>query len=121
MTLSQLQELKEKGMNVKVAIKPLSVNECWQGRRFKTNAYKAYEKELLYRLPLAKMPQPPFKVEFEFGLSNIQSDYDNPVKPLQDILGKKYGFNDVHIHEATIKKVKVQKGSEYFIFKIDTV
>ena len=108
-------------MEVHLKIKVLSVNECWQGQRFKTPAYKAYEKELLYRLPKMDMPLPPYRITFEFGMSNIQSDYDNPVKPLQDILQKKYHFNDAHIFEAVIRKVKVSKGNEYFNVKIETI
>jgi Holliday junction resolvase RusA-like endonuclease len=108
-------------MNIRVSIKPVSVNDCWQGRRFKTSEYKAYEKELLYRLPQIEVPKAPYKITYEFGLSNILSDYDNPVKPLQDILQTKYGFNDVHIYEATIKKVKVKKGEEYFSVTIETL
>ena len=30
-----------------VNIKPLSVNQAWAGRRFKTPKYKAFEKEML--------------------------------------------------------------------------
>ena len=108
-------------MMVRMNVKPLSVNECWQGRRFKTDAYKAYEKELLLRLPAMKIPEPPYRIEFEFGLSNMQGDYDNPIKPLQDILSKKYGFNDAHIHEAQIKKVKVAKGQEYLSVTITQI
>jgi Holliday junction resolvase RusA-like endonuclease len=115
-----LFRIKVNDMRVRVNIKPLSVNDCWKGQRFKTNVYKSYEKELLYTLPSGKMPEPPYRISFEFGLSNIQSDYDNPVKPLQDILQKKYGFNDVHIQEAFIKKTKVEKGKEYFIFHIES-
>ena len=100
-------------------IKVLSVNEAFQGRRFKTPAYKNYEKELLLTLPKLEPPKPPFKIYFEFGFSNIMSDWDNPVKPLQDILQKKYGFNDKDIIEALVKKVKVKKGDEYFIIKMD--
>jgi Holliday junction resolvase RusA-like endonuclease len=108
-------------MRVRMNVKPLSVNDCWRGQRFKTDAYKSYEKELLFTLPSGKMPEPPYRISFEFGLSNVQSDYDNPVKPLQDILQKKYGFNDVHIQEAVIKKIKVEKGKEYFVFNIESV
>ena len=39
----------------KIEIRPLSVNACWQGRRFKTPEYKAYEEEMLLRLPKEKM------------------------------------------------------------------
>lgn len=102
-------------------VKPLSVNECWQGRRFKTDKYKAYEKELLYTLPALKIPPPPYRIEFEFGMSNVLSDWDNPVKPLQDILQKKYNFNDKDIFEAMVKKKKVSEGAWYFSVKITTL
>lgn len=103
---------------MKIYIKPLSVNQCWQGKRFKTPKYKGYEKELLLKLPNIKIPKPPFEVYYEFGFSSANSDLDNPIKPLQDILQKKYGFNDKAIFEMTAKRVKVTKGNEYLIFKI---
>lgn len=102
-------------------VKPLSVNECWMGRRFKTPAYKAYEKELLYTLPNITLPAPPYSIYFELGLSNLLSDWDNPIKPLQDILQKKYGFNDKDIHHAEVLKVKVPKGNEYFKVSIHNI
>ena len=36
--------------SLSIDIKPLSVNKCWQGRRYKTSEYKAYEEELLWIL-----------------------------------------------------------------------
>lgn len=104
-----------------IPIKPLSVNECWQGQRFKTPKYKAYEKHVLLSLPPLKLPSPPLKISFEFGLSSTLSDWDNPVKPLQDILQKKYGFDDKHIIRAEVDKIKVSKGKEYFKFKIESI
>ena len=104
-----------------IKIKPLSVNECWQGQRFKTPLYKAYEKELLYRLPALSLPAPPYMIYFEFGLSSSNSDWDNPIKPFQDILQKKYGFNDRHIDLGITRKVRVKKGEEYVRFKISTL
>lgn len=106
-------------MEIYKQIKPLSVNACWQGRRFKTSAYKAYEKELLYVLPQKKMPQPPFKLSCEFGFSTKAADIDNPIKILIDILQKKYKFNDKDIYEMVIKKRIVKKGQEYFRVKIE--
>jgi hypothetical protein len=103
----------------KIEVKPLSVNNCWQGKRFKTNEYKAYEKEMLYRLPKIKIPEPPYKVYYEFGFSSAASDLDNPVKPLQDILQKKYKFDDKNIHQMLAERVKVKKGEEYLIFEIE--
>lgn len=109
------------GSVILVAIKPLSVNAAWQGRRFKSPAYKAYEKELMYRLPPMKLPLPPYRFNFEFGFSNMQGDWDNPCKCLQDIMAKKYGFNDRDIHEATVRKVKVAKGGEYFRVTVESL
>ena len=103
---------------MRVKISPLSVNQCWQGQRFKTKKYLAYEKEVLLTLRPIKLPPPPYSVNYEFGMSNSLSDWDNPVKPLQDILQKKYGFNDRDIMEAHVKKIKVKKGEEYFAFSI---
>ena len=108
-------------MKVRCNIKPLSVNNAWQGKRFKTKEYKAYEQELLYILPSQKIPEPPYKISFEFGFSNVCSDWDNPVKPLQDVMQKKYGFNDRDIVEAFVRKIKVAKGQEYFIVTLDSI
>ena len=103
-----------------VSINPVSVNDCWKGRRFKTDKYKSYERELLLKLKPYKLPEPPYSVYYEFGLSSALSDWDNPVKPFQDILQKKYRFNDVDIQEAVVRKVKTVKGKEYVKFKIES-
>jgi Holliday junction resolvase RusA-like endonuclease len=103
---------------MRIDIKPISVNQCWRGRRFKTDKYKGYEKEMLFRLPKINIPEPPFKVYYEFGFSSANSDLDNPIKPLQDILQKFYNFNDKDIFEMVAKRVKVKKGNEYLIFEI---
>lgn len=106
---------------MKINIKPLSVNQAWQGKRFKTKLYYAFEQEFLLKLRPLKLPEPPYSVYYEFGLSNTLSDWDNPIKPTQDVLQKKYKFNDKDIFEAVIRKVKVDKGSEYILFEIKTL
>jgi len=106
-------------MQVKVDVKPLSVNECWQGKRFKTPKYKMYQNNLLLMLPKIKLPNAPYSVYYEFGFSSASSDLDNPIKPLQDILQKKYGFDDKLIYQMVAKRVKVKKGKEYIKFKIE--
>ena len=98
---------------IRINMKPMSVNRAWQGKRFKSDEYEAYEKEMLLRLPPGKFPNPPYKVSYEFGFSRKDSDYDNPIKPTQDILQKKYRFDDKEIYEAHIRKVLVKKGCEY--------
>lgn len=102
----------QESMDFTINIVPLSVNEAWQGRRYKTDRYKLYEKELLYRLPAKELPKPPYKVHFEFGINPLM-DWDNPIKPLQDILQKKYGFNDRDVLMAVVEKKPVKREQEY--------
>ena len=96
---------------IKIDIKPLSVNKAWRGRRFKTDEYKAYQSELLYKLPENAVVGD--KICAEFGFSNKNCDIDNPVKLLLDTMQLKYGFNDKSIIELNLKKVIVKKGKEY--------
>lgn len=81
----------------------------WQGRRFKSPDYHDYELEVGILLPKApKTPlEGPLEVSYTFYLKNHKAtDYDNLIKPLQDILVKN-GFisDDRHIYRATILKV----------------
>ena len=94
--------------------KPLSINEAFQGRRFKTPAYKAYEETILLSMPKGKIDaEQMLRVEFFFGFSNKASDLDNPVKLLLDIVQKKYGFNDKNVYELNVRKCIVKKGEEF--------
>lgn len=105
---------------VKVFIKPLSVNQVWKGKRFKTKEYVAYSRNLAYLLPNdAFIPEGLLIANYEFGLSSMGGDWDNPVKPLQDILSKKYGFNDNRIRRAIVDLVPVEKGNEYVKFHFE--
>lgn len=104
---------------VKLNIKPLSVNQAWQGRRFKTKEYKAFERAVLLMLPKKlDVPEGEIKLCLEFGFSNSNSDIDNPVKMFIDCLQKRYKFNDKKIVELNIKKKLVGKGQEFINFKI---
>ena len=94
--------------------KPLSINEAFQGRRFKTPAYKSYEEFILLSMPKAKIEtEQMLRIEFFFGFSNKASDLDNPVKLLLDIAQKKYGFNDKNVFELNVRKCIVKKGDEF--------
>lgn len=105
----------------KINLKPLSVNDAWQGKRFKTPAYKSYERSLFLILPRIELPSPPYEVHYEFGFSSPLADWDNPVKPFQDILQNKYRFNDKDIVRAVVTKTRVEKGEEYSAFRIITI
>lgn len=98
----------------KIKQKPLSLNEAWQGKRFKTQAYKQYEQAMILLMPKACIYQDQIlRVEFFFGFSNKASDLDNPVKLLMDIAQKKYGFNDKNVFELNVRKCLVKKGEEF--------
>ena len=56
----------------------------------------------------------------KFGFSSKLADWDNPVKPFQDILQKRYNFDDRDIFKATVEKEIVKKGNEFIEFKILT-
>jgi hypothetical protein len=105
-------------IGMKGYVKPLSVNQCWKGKRFKTDIYNDYEELLLRNLPDMVIPKPPYGIEFVFGFSSASSDWDNPCKPLQDILQKRYGFNDKLIKQAKVTINKVAKGEEFFEFAL---
>ena len=107
----------------KIKIKPLSVNEAYKGRRFKTKKYKEYEQNLvsfLIKKNIDKIDKnQKLKVFFEFGFSSKQADYDNPIKAFQDILQRTLNFNDSMIYAAFIKKTMVKKGDEFVYFKLE--
>lgn len=106
----------------KLNIKPLSVNQAWQGRRFKTKAYKSFERDLLLILPSIKIDSKiKMHLNLKFGFSNKLSDLSNPLKLVEDILSKKYGFNDRMIYKISMEKEIVKKGQEYILFSIDEI
>jgi Holliday junction resolvase RusA-like endonuclease len=103
---------------MRIEIKPLSVNECFQGRRFKTQKYKLYERELMFKLKPLTIPEPPLKLVITYGFSSKLADVDNPAKGFIDVLQKKYKFNDRDIFELIQRKEIVKKGDEFIDFEI---
>lgn len=105
----------------KIEIKPLSVNECWKGRRFKTKKYEAFEKNSILILKPIDIGLAPYSLTIVFGFSNKASDIDNCLKPFIDVLQKRYLFNDRDIYELNVKKIIVKKGFEFIEFDIKTI
>ena len=104
---------------VKSLIKPLSVNDAWQGKRFKTRQYKEYEERLGWLLPAHyPIPEGRLQLTIRAGFSNKQSDVDNVCKPFLDILQKRYNFNDRQVYKIEMEKEDVTKGEEYIQFSI---
>jgi Holliday junction resolvase RusA-like endonuclease len=109
-------------MTIQLHIKPLSVNEAWQGKRFKTPKYKAFEKDVLLMLPNLDIPEGKLSVKVEAGFNSSASDLDNVLKPILDILQKRYGFNDNRIYKLELeKKVVGRKSDGYFNFNIEGI
>jgi Holliday junction resolvase RusA-like endonuclease len=102
----------------KINIKALSVNSCYQGKRFKNQVHKDYVREVLSQLPIKFIGRPPYKLILEFGLSSKLQDLDNCIKVFQDCLVKKYNFDDRYIYEIQATKFIVDKGNEYIKFDI---
>ena len=105
----------------KLDIKPLSVNRAntvIKGQIRKTREFKKYVSDIHLLLPKIVVPEGKLKLSITFGFSSNMSDIDNPVKPFQDCLQKKYGFNDRDIYKLHLKKELVKKGHEFIKFDI---
>lgn len=103
----------------KIMIKPLSVNEAYRGRRFKTVKYNNWSREIYFKLPQLFVPEKIYlKIDIVFGFSSRGSDIDNCCKSFLDALQNKYGFNDSRVYELTVKKQIVKKGEEFIDFNI---
>ena len=107
---------------IKIDIKPLSVNEAWKGRRYKTDKYKKYRRDLLLILPphvgIVFTKDVKLEIDIEWGFSNKQADIDNPSKCFIDALQDKFFFNDSMIYKLNLSKAIVKKGAEYIKFEI---
>jgi Holliday junction resolvase RusA-like endonuclease len=84
---------------IRIEINPISVNSCWQGKRFKTPKYKKYESDVLIQLPNISICKAPYLIFINVGFSSKLSDLDNILKPIFDILQKKYNINDRDIYK----------------------
>lgn len=100
-------------------IKPVSVNECYSGRRRKTDKYRVFARHLGFMLKPVKVDfTKPLRIDFTFGFSSHGSDIDNCLKTSIDVLQSKYKFNDNRIYELNAKKEIVSKGKEFIEFEI---
>lgn len=104
---------------IRIKVKPLSVNEAWQGKRFKTIKYTTYENYVLCLLPDLEVPPGKLQLNINYGFSSKLSDVDNPTKLVLDILQKRYNFNDRDIFRIILNKEIVSKNDEYFEFNLE--
>ena len=101
-------------------IKPLSVNQAFRGRKWRTPDYDNFIKTMLVILPNSlKIDSKAYlRLDIVFGHSSRGSDIDNCLKTTIDCLVKKYGFDDRNIYELNVKKSIVAKGKEFIDFEI---
>lgn len=102
-----------------IEIKPLSVNEAYTGRRFKTKKYKQYIKDAKWLFPKKSKVEIFDKmfISVIFGFTNAAADLDNPYKQFSDIISKLYGFNDKNVWKMTLEKIISDK--PFIKFKIE--
>jgi Holliday junction resolvase RusA-like endonuclease len=107
-------------MNFTINIKPLSINEAFKGRRFRSDKYNLFIKNCLLQLPVSIIipDKLNIKLAIEFGFSSSRSDIDNCCKTFIDCLVKKYGVDDRYFYELHVFKKVIKKGEEYIKFKI---
>ena len=103
---------------MRLDIKPMSVNEAWKGKIYKSIKYKRYVNDICSILRPCNIPGGHLEIYLKFGFSSKASDFDNPVKPFVDCLQKKYGFNDKMIKRCVIEVDHVKKGSEFIEWNI---
>lgn len=107
---------------MRIEVKPFSVNQAWQGKRFRSNAYKKFQNDMMLMLPPLKISfKKRLKVDLVFGFSSKAADIDNPIKPLLDILQKKYGFNDNQIYQMNVVKEITKKSEEFIKLQINEI
>lgn len=104
-------------MKTRLPIKPLSVNQAFRGRRFKTPAYVKFQRDMLLLLPNVTL-ESISEVHLHFGFSSKLSDLDNGVKQVLDCIVKKYGIDDRYINKIVLTKEIVQKGNEFIDIQI---
>jgi Holliday junction resolvase RusA-like endonuclease len=96
---------------IELKIKPLSVNVAWQGRRFKTPAYKKFEADVSILLTSYKSEKlidnkDELVIEYDFYLKNYaNTDVGNLEKQLTDILVKNGFIKD----DRYIKRIILTK------------
>ena len=104
---------------MRIELKPVSINEAFRGRRFKTKECKDFEDDFMILAPKRRMIKGEIEVEYKFYLKNHgKADYDNYIKIVQDLIVKcGYIEDDRKIYKATIYKIPSDKN--YIEFKIN--
>lgn len=114
--------MTHKRYTTNIKIKPMTVNQAWQGRKYKTPKYKAWCESISWMLPQTmEVPKGRMMLCVTFGVSSKLSDMDNLLKPFIDALQDKYGFNDRQIYAGIVQKEDVPKGQEFISYELKDI
>jgi Holliday junction resolvase RusA-like endonuclease len=70
---------------IEIPLKPLTVSKAWQGRRFKTKAYKDWQRDFCLLVGKQGVIKGCLSLTVELYLKNDKmSDIDNTLKVIQD-------------------------------------
>ena len=106
---------------MRIDIKPMSVNRCWQGRRFRTPEFRQWQRDvqtLLTQYNGARFGKEGIEVSIIFyERYPIRGDIDNKVKPILDCLVEAGIIgDDRYIFKLIIEKEKADQ--DFFTFNI---
>ena len=107
---------------IRIALKPISTNAMYSGRRFKSAAAKKFEEDVALLLALyaqnVKLPDGDLVVHYRFGTTRRQ-DTDNNIKCLQDAICRHFGIDDRRFAAHTAVRIPVKQGGEFITFFIE--
>lgn len=107
---------------IKKYIKPLSYKVSWSKNGHKTKEFKAYEYQLNTILPKRyKLPKPPYKLSITFATKTKQTNIQDPLLPLIDILQRKYLFKMQDLEKIELLKETTDSDKEYIKIKFSTL
>jgi Holliday junction resolvase RusA-like endonuclease len=94
-----------------IPIKPISINACFQGRRFRTKDFKKWQELVIHTLP--KGIEKGEKIELAISVhlkSPLRSDLDNYAKPIIDCCVKRGLMkDDRYVFRIKLEKIKADK------------
>lgn len=103
-------------MKIIIPVAPISINKCFQGRRFKTRESKEYDYAVALSIGGNHTPIKAdwYEVHYDFHIKNFKmADADNLVKQIQDcIVRAKLIPDDRLIKRFTVEKFKAEEGQE---------
>jgi Holliday junction resolvase RusA-like endonuclease len=104
-----------------IPIKPMSINVCFQGRRFRTTTFKKWQDMVLFSLPAGASDSKNISMSIYIYLRDMRrSDLDNYIKPIIDCCVKRgLIIDDRYIrYLEVIKKHREEEGFEVIISEL---